>query len=197
MWWKSFAKAGALLAALIVAACTVTYDDPPNRPRPPNQPYCTREYDPVCARRGNDRETFNNSCLAEAAGYRVIRRGECKRDDNDDRYCSRQYDPVCARRNGQFQTFPNECEAEAAGWRVVSDGQCQASPPPRPQPPAPPPPPPPPPAPPPPAGACDGYKPVCGIRGAQYQTFANICALQGSGFQFVMQGACGGLEQKP
>lgn len=39
---------------------------------------CTREYNPVCARRGDRIRTFGNACTADAAGYRVIRPGECR-----------------------------------------------------------------------------------------------------------------------
>ena len=53
----------ALLAAT-VTACTVVVDDPGPRPGPGPQPgpeFCTREYDPVCGRRGRDRQTFANA----------------------------------------------------------------------------------------------------------------------------------------
>lgn len=39
--------------------------------------FCTREYNPVCARRGRDIRTFGNACTAEADGYRIIAPGEC------------------------------------------------------------------------------------------------------------------------
>jgi hypothetical protein len=52
------------------------YDDDDNygeeRPR-----FCTREYRPVCARRGGDVRTFGNACAAESDGYRIIAPGEC------------------------------------------------------------------------------------------------------------------------
>lgn len=44
----------------------------PDRPR-----VCTREYAPVCARRGRDVRTFGNACEARAADYRVIGSGRC------------------------------------------------------------------------------------------------------------------------
>ena len=48
------------------------------RPDRPDRPqFCTREYAPVCARQGRQTRTFGNSCEAEAAGYRIVRRGEC------------------------------------------------------------------------------------------------------------------------
>ncbi len=38
---------------------------------------CTREYAPVCARRGRDVRTFGNACEARAADYRIVGRGRC------------------------------------------------------------------------------------------------------------------------
>ncbi|WP_159588726.1 Kazal-type serine protease inhibitor domain-containing protein [Chelativorans xinjiangense] len=46
-------------------------------PRPDRPQFCTREYAPVCARRGNRLRTFGNACEAEAADYRILGRGEC------------------------------------------------------------------------------------------------------------------------
>ena len=39
---------------------------------------CTMEYMPVCAMRGNTRQTFGNSCSAEIEGFRVVSRGACR-----------------------------------------------------------------------------------------------------------------------
>lgn len=118
--------------AIVVAACTVVVDEGPG-PRPPypgpGPQFCTREYEPVCARRGGDRQTFANACMARRSGYRVIGDGQCRGggwDDGGDRpqFCTREYAPVCARRYGQLRTFPNSCEARAAGWRIVDGGSC-------------------------------------------------------------------------
>lgn len=49
-----------------------------NRPGRPGAGACTREYMPVCARRGNDRQTFPNRCEAERAGYRITDGGQCR-----------------------------------------------------------------------------------------------------------------------
>lgn len=115
-----------MLSALL-AACTVVVDDGP-RPRPPRpEPqFCTREYEPVCARRGGDRQTFANACLAEREGYRIVRDGPCRDSGggDDQTFCTREYAPVCARRHGQVRTFPNACEARAADYRIVGDGPC-------------------------------------------------------------------------
>lgn len=43
-----------------------------------DQRMCTMEYNPVCGQRGRDLKTFGNSCSADAAGYRVVRSGECQ-----------------------------------------------------------------------------------------------------------------------
>ncbi|MBV2143997.1 protease inhibitor [Falsochrobactrum sp. TDYN1] len=56
---------------------------PPQQSHRPGRPggssgACTREYRPVCAQRGGDRQTFSNSCTAEKAGYRIIRSGQCR-----------------------------------------------------------------------------------------------------------------------
>ena len=78
----SFAKASgwAALAAVcgvtLLSACTVVVEEEPL----PGPQFCTREYDPVCARRGNERQTFPNACEADRAGYRVSYRGECRRE---------------------------------------------------------------------------------------------------------------------
>ncbi len=47
----------------------------PDRDRPPRA--CTREYAPVCARRGRDVRTFGNACEARAAEYRILGPGRC------------------------------------------------------------------------------------------------------------------------
>jgi Kazal-type serine protease inhibitor-like protein len=45
----------------------------------PNQPIaCTREFAPVCARRGNLSLTFDNACLARADGFRLVHTGRCR-----------------------------------------------------------------------------------------------------------------------
>lgn len=51
--------------------------DEGDRERPRDQRACTMEYNPVCGQRGRDVKTFGNTCSAGAAGYRVIRPGEC------------------------------------------------------------------------------------------------------------------------
>lgn len=112
---------------LVLMSCTVVVDE--RQPIPESGPrYCTREYQPVCARRGEERRTFSNACQADVSGYRVIRYGECRRgggDDRDRESCTREYRPVCAVNElGAVRDFPNACEARAARFRVVGQGQC-------------------------------------------------------------------------
>ncbi|WP_312798103.1 Kazal-type serine protease inhibitor [Tianweitania sp.] len=52
------------------------YGPGPSRP-PQSDRFCTREYRPVCARRGDRERTFGNACEADNAGFRVIDRGPC------------------------------------------------------------------------------------------------------------------------
>lgn len=119
-----------LFLSTILAACTVVVDDGPGpRPRPPRpEPqFCSMQYQPVCARRGGDRQTFANACLAGRAGYRIIRDGQCRDGGGgggEQTFCTREYRPVCARRGGEMRSFPNACEARAADYRVVGDGPC-------------------------------------------------------------------------
>ncbi|AZO61594.1 MULTISPECIES: Kazal-type serine protease inhibitor domain-containing protein [unclassified Mesorhizobium] len=117
----------ALLLSALLAACTVVVDEGP-RPRPPrpHPQLCTMQYEPVCARRGGDRQTFANACLAERAGYRIVRDGPCRDGGGggEQTFCTREYAPVCARRYGEVRTFPNACEARAADYRIIGDGPC-------------------------------------------------------------------------
>lgn len=119
----------------LLGSCTVAVEEGGpgyHRPPPPEQRYCTREYEPVCARRGRDRQSFSNGCLAERAGYRIVSRGTCRGEfDRPDRpgrrptVCTREYAPVCGQKRGRFRTFGNACEARAADYRVVSRGSCR------------------------------------------------------------------------
>lgn len=118
---------------IVLAACTVVVDEPrPVRPGPgpgpgagPGPGFCTREFRPVCAGRFGEQRTFSNACLADRSGWRIIHRGECRRDGGgEQRVCTMDYRPVCATRRGNFRTFSNACGADAAGWRVVRGGEC-------------------------------------------------------------------------
>ena len=50
-----------------------------SRPPPPprDEAFCTREYAPVCARRGSSLRTFPNACEARASDFRIVRGGPC------------------------------------------------------------------------------------------------------------------------
>jgi hypothetical protein len=169
--WVSVRAGAAVLGVLLaLSACTVVVEDDLPEPVRPG-PLCQRDYDPVCARRGGDSRTFANACLADQSGYRVTRRGECRRQP-EERSCSRQYDPVCARRGGDRQTFSNSCLAEEAGYRVVREGEC---------------------------GRDNNdnqrfctrqYEPVCARRGGQERTFPNECEADVAGFRVVGDGPC-------
>lgn len=47
----------------------------PGRPGGPG--ICTREYAPVCGRRGPQFQTFGNACEADNSGFRVVAQGPC------------------------------------------------------------------------------------------------------------------------
>ncbi|MCO6049878.1 peptidase [Mesorhizobium sp. RP14(2022)] len=130
-------KLGTAGLLFVLSACTVVVDEPGPviDPGPPPGPrFCTREYAPVCGRRGPDRQTFANGCLADRAGYRIIGDGECRfgppprprppYGGGGDRFCTREYAPVCGRRGPDVRTFGNECEADSAGYRVIDRGEC-------------------------------------------------------------------------
>jgi len=48
----------------------------PSRPQQ-SERACTRQYQPVCARRGSQVRTFGNSCEADNAGFQIVDRGPC------------------------------------------------------------------------------------------------------------------------
>ena len=121
--------AGLFVALMALSSCTVVVEE--NRPPRPDRPgpMCTREYAPVCAERFGERQTFSNGCLAESAGFRILRPGECRRKPDRPRpdegqFCTKIFKPVCARRGPDIQTFSNECLADVAGYRVVASGPC-------------------------------------------------------------------------
>jgi len=199
----------AILALAVLGGCVVVDEGPIN----PGPQYCTQEYAPVCARRGDDRRTFPNDCYAEREGYSIIRDGECRGERPDypgnrpprppqpDRpqACPMIYAPVCAQRGGDRRTFENACQASAAGYGVLREGECrgggQGQRPPGssgdtveggPRPPRPP---------vtnrPNPGGACTReYAPVCGIVNGNRQTFGNECTARAAGAQRVRPGPC-------
>jgi hypothetical protein len=180
-------------AGALLSACQV--DVVEDRPRPVPSPdsgggnYCTREYQPVCARRGSRYRTFDNSCVAEDAGFRIVSAGECGGGNDGgggggvaiDRACPKTLDPVCAKRGGDVRTFANDCRADEAGFRVIYAGECNGGG----------------------GGGAsepgDGgpqqyctkeYVPVCARRGSRFQTFPNQCEAENAGFRVVSDGTC-------
>ncbi len=87
------------------------------------QSVCTMQWDPVCGEDANGvRITYGNSCMAEAAGAKIVSEGECPVA------CTLEYSPVCGEdKNGTKATYDNECLAEAAGATVVSQGDCTSA----------------------------------------------------------------------
>jgi hypothetical protein len=89
---------------------------------------CTLENAPVCARRGNQQRSFSNACNAQAAGFVVVHRGECRVSNLPDASrpvaCTREFAPVCAVRGNARRTFDNACLARANGFLVIRAGRC-------------------------------------------------------------------------
>lgn len=81
---KAFALPAVALAALLaLAGCLETMPRPerphPVRPPRPEKPMaCTREYAPVCAVRGRQRQTFSNACTARSERFRVVSNRACE-----------------------------------------------------------------------------------------------------------------------
>lgn len=73
---KTLALAGTFIVAMVtLGACQNMEDMPgPDKDRPK---ICTREYRPVCGAKGYKRKTFSNACEANAAGYSVVKEGQC------------------------------------------------------------------------------------------------------------------------
>lgn len=204
----------AVLALVALGGCVVV-----DGPIDTGPQYCTREYEPVCARRGDDRQTFPNECEAERAGYFVIRDGQCRGDRPDrpeydprpprppqydprpprpDRpqACPAIYAPVCARQGSDRRTFESACHAAASGYSVIRDGECgggQMRPPGQP------------------GGITGGpgssvpgavpgssgpsactreFAPVCGVVGGERQTFSNECMANEAGARRIRPGQC-------
>ncbi|WP_460971768.1 Kazal-type serine protease inhibitor family protein [Spirosoma migulaei] len=79
---------------------------------------------PVC---GCNKVTYQNACLAQAAGIRVEYSGNCKEDCVENPLlpltnCSFNSAPVCGCNN---VTYLNACFAQAVGIRVVYSGSCR------------------------------------------------------------------------
>lgn len=118
--------------------------------------------------------------------------------------CTMEYAPVCGERGGRTQTFGNACQARNSGFMIVGRGECRGGPPPFPRPepdrpgrpdrpdwPGGPGGPDRPDRPERPGGICTReYRPVCGERGRQTQTFPNACEAGNAGFRVIGGGEC-------
>lgn len=88
---------------------------------------CPAVYNPVCGCNG---VTYDNACMAEAAGITLYTPGTCESacvdpyEMNPDAVCPLNYDPVCGC-NGV--TYPNACRADAAGVTNYTSGPCSGS----------------------------------------------------------------------
>lgn len=112
-----------------LAGCVVVEPEPV----PPGPQGCPRIYQPVCAERFGERETFPNGCTAEREGYRIVHAGQCRRQTprppsppitERPKVCPQIYAPVCASRGAERRTFDNECVARGNGFTVIRNGTC-------------------------------------------------------------------------
>jgi hypothetical protein len=74
---KTVKLTGAILAAAILAQGCTNMETMPGPGSGGQSAACTREFVPVCGAKGYKRRTFNNSCLAKAKGYSVVKEGRC------------------------------------------------------------------------------------------------------------------------
>ncbi|MDZ5700158.1 Kazal-type serine protease inhibitor domain-containing protein [Chelativorans sp. M5D2P16] len=175
-------------AVAFLSSCTVAVEEErPRPPRPDRPQFCTQQYEPVCAARGDRRRTFGNACMAQAEGFRPVHPGECRQSSPDrppnggrpPQACTREYAPVCARRDGRSRTFGNACTARAAGFRPVHPGECRQSSPGRP-----------PDGGRPPQACTREYAPVCARRGDRVRTFGNACEARAAEYRLIRPGEC-------
>lgn len=188
-----FLRNPSLLIVALLTGC-VAVDGPPPGAGPG---FCSREYAPVCARRGGDRQSFRNACEARRAGYRIVADGRCRSEAISDPRPSRPERPRPETprpdrprpetpRPERPQPQPEQPRPERPSPerpRPEQPEQERPRPQPeqsRPQPERPRPP-----------QACTReYAPVCGSVGGGTRTFPNACEARAAGAQVVKQGAC-------
>jgi len=171
--WKTGAcirVAAITLAGLVLASCEPTgpgyggpgYGGPgyggPGYGGPgygnPGGGVCARIYDPVCASRGRQSQTFPNTCEAVSAGWEPRYGGQCRgsggpgygnpgwgppgghhggrpggqpgtpRPERPE-FCTSIYQPVCGSDGGRPRTYENECMMRQAGARQVPERYCR------------------------------------------------------------------------
>jgi hypothetical protein len=155
--------------------CRRDRPDDPRPPRPDRPQMCPEMYAPVCARRGNDRQTFTSACHASAAGYDVIRNGECRGGQEPGRPGS-----VPGGQPGTSAPGGQPGSSAPGGQPGVIGGGPQVPPSVGNQPPGA-------------SGpvACTReYAPVCARNGTARQTFPNACEARAAGFSGIRPGEC-------
>ncbi len=73
---RAIVAVSALGAALALGGCT-NMETMPGPGSPGQSAACTMNYAPVCGGKGHKRKTFSNACMAQAAGYSVVKEGAC------------------------------------------------------------------------------------------------------------------------
>ncbi len=130
---------------------------------------CSRELIPVCGLDADGMEqTFDNLCLAEAAGATSITEGEC---EESPAICTEEFAPVCGLNEQNVrETYPNLCEAERAGAMDITEGECEPLS----------------------SGCTTEFAPVCGSigEGEIPQTFPNLCQAERAGALEITEGEC-------
>jgi hypothetical protein len=85
---------------------------------------CPSIYQPVCAGKAGETQTFGNACLAQRDGFAVIRKGGCDGSAGLPRFCAKEYRPVCGAKGGDRRTFGSACEARVEEFAVLHEGSC-------------------------------------------------------------------------
>ncbi|XP_046811559.1 uncharacterized protein LOC124420985 [Lucilia cuprina] len=120
---------------------------------PPKCPkFCTREFDPVCAKLNNELRQFSNRCVLESwkcdtnEKWEFVNKGPCPSIESVSntpvllsstnkcpKFCTREFNPVCAKLNEELKEFSNKCELELWNcetdekWELVKMGRCSAT----------------------------------------------------------------------
>jgi hypothetical protein len=132
----------------------------------PGPRFCTRDYQPVCARRGNDRATFPNACEADRAGFRISHPGECRSDGGGGQWNGGNRPPV----PGEWEQRPSR-PGPGGEWtqRPQRPGPESQRP-----------------------TACTReYQPVCATRRGNTRSFGNACEARAADYRIVDQnGPC-------